>query len=108
MTLLCLANGTSIISETVFKDRFMHVGELKRMGADIRIEENSAIVNGVKKLTGAPVMATDLRASASLVLAGLVARGITEVGRVYHLDRGYELMEEKLSQLGANIKRVVE
>ena len=108
MTLLCLANGTSIISETVFKDRFMHVGELKRMGADIRLEENSAIVNGVKKLNGAPVMATDLRASASLVLAGLAARGITEVSRVYHLDRGYELMEEKLSQLGANIKRVGE
>jgi len=108
MTLLCLANGNSIISETVFKDRFMHVGELKRMGADIRLEENSAIVNGVKKLNGAPVMATDLRASASLVLAGLAARGITEVSRVYHLDRGYELMEEKLSQLGANIKRVGE
>ena len=81
-----------IISETVFKDRFMHVGELKRMGADIRLEENSAIVNGVKKLNGAPVMATDLRASASLVLAGLAARGITEVSWVYHLDRGYELM----------------
>ena len=108
MTLLCLANGTSIISENVFKDRFMHVGELKRMGADIRLEENSAIVNGVKKLNGAPVMATDLRASASLVLAGLAAREITEVSRVYHLDRGYELMEEKLSQLGANIKRVGE
>ena len=108
MTLLCLANGTSIISETVFKDRFMHVGELKRMGADIRLEGNSAIVTGVKKLNGAPVMATDLRASASLVLAGLAARGITEVSRVYHLDRGYELMEEKLSQLGATIKRVGE
>lgn len=108
MALLCLANGPSIISETIFEDRFMHVGELKRMGADIRLERNSAVVNGVKKLTGAPVMATDLRASASLVLAGLAARGITEVSRVYHLDRGYELMEEKLSQLGANIKRVGE
>jgi UDP-N-acetylglucosamine 1-carboxyvinyltransferase len=108
MALLCLADGSSIISETVFKDRFMHVGELKRMGADIRVEENSAIVNGAKKLYGAPVMATDLRASASLVLAGLVARGVTEVNRVYHLDRGYERMEEKLSKLGANIKRVEE
>jgi UDP-N-acetylglucosamine 1-carboxyvinyltransferase len=86
----------------------MHVGELKRMGADIRLEGNSAIVNGVEKLCGAPVMATDLRASASLVLAGLVAHGKTEVSRVYHLDRGYELVEEKLSQLGADIQRVGE
>ncbi|MBW2183806.1 MAG: UDP-N-acetylglucosamine 1-carboxyvinyltransferase [Deltaproteobacteria bacterium] len=108
MALVCLANGSSIISETIFEDRFMHVGELKRMGADIRLERNSAVVNGVKKLKGAPVMATDLRASASLVLAGLAARGITEVSRIYHLDRGYELMEEKLSRLGANIKRVGE
>jgi UDP-N-acetylglucosamine 1-carboxyvinyltransferase len=106
MTLLCLAEGTSIISETVFPDRFMHVGELKRMGAQIRIEGNSAIVNGVDKLCGAPVMATDLRASASLVLAGLVAQGETEVSRIYHLDRGYERMEEKLSKLGADIQRV--
>ena len=108
MALLCMANGSSIISETIFEDRFMHVGELKRMGADIRLERNGAVVNGVKKLNGAPVMATDLRASASLVLAGLAARGITEVSRIYHLDRGYELMEEKLSRLGANIKRVGE
>ncbi len=108
MALLCLSNGSSIISETIFEDRFMHVGELKRMGADIRLERNSAVVTGVKKLNGAPVMATDLRASASLVLAGLAARGITEVSRIYHLDRGYELMEEKLSRLGANIKRVGE
>ena len=106
MTLLCLAEGTSIISETIFTDRFMHVGELKRMGAQIRIEGNSAIVNGVDKLCGAPVMATDLRASASLVLAGLVAQGETEVSRIYHLDRGYERMEEKLSKLGADIQRV--
>lgn len=106
MSLLCLADGSSIISETIFKDRFMHVGELKRMGADIRTEGNSAIVNGVKKLCGAPVMATDLRASASLVIAGLVARGVTELNRVYHLDRGYERVEEKLSQLGADIERV--
>ena len=106
MTLLCLSEGTSIISETVFPDRFMHVGELKRMGAQIRIEGNSAIVNGVDTLCGAPVMATDLRASASLVLAGLVAQGETEVSRIYHLDRGYERMEEKLSKLGADIQRV--
>jgi len=108
MTLLCLAEGSSIISETIFNDRFMHVGELKRMGADIRLEGNSAVVNGVEKLCGAPVMATDLRASASLVLAGLVAHGETEVSRVYHLDRGYERVEEKLSQLGADIQRVGE
>jgi len=108
MTLLCLAEGSSIISETIFSDRFMHVGELKRMGADIRLEGNSAFVNGVKKLTGAQVMATDLRASASLVLAGLVAHGATEISRIYHLDRGYEHVEEKLSRLGADIKRVGE
>jgi UDP-N-acetylglucosamine 1-carboxyvinyltransferase len=108
MTLLCLAEGSSIISETIFSDRFMHVGELKRMGADIRLEGNSAFVSGVKKLTGAQVMATDLRASASLVLAGLVAKGGTEISRIYHLDRGYEHVEEKLSRLGADIKRVGE
>lgn len=108
MTLLCLAEGSSIISETIFSDRFMHVGELKRMGADIRLEGNSAFVNSVKKLTGAQVMATDLRASASLVLAGLVAHGRTEISRIYHLDRGYEHVEEKLSRLGADIKRVGE
>ncbi|MBW2652952.1 MAG: UDP-N-acetylglucosamine 1-carboxyvinyltransferase, partial [Deltaproteobacteria bacterium] len=106
MTLLCLAEDSSIISETIFSDRFMHVGELKRMGADIRLEGNSAFVSGVKKLTGAQVMATDLRASASLVLAGLVAHGRTEISRIYHLDRGYEHVEEKLSRLGADIKRV--
>ncbi len=108
MTLLCLVEGSSIVTETIFKDRFMHVGELRRLGADIRVEGNTAIVNGVKKLYGAPVMATDLRASASLVLAGLVAEGVTEVSRVYHLDRGYERMEVKLSQLGADIQRVKE
>ena len=108
MTLLCLAEGSSIISETIFSDRFMHVGELKRMGADIRLEGNSAFVSGVKKLTGAQVMATDLRASASLVLAGLVAHGRTEISRIYHLDRGYEHVEEKLSRLGADITRVGE
>ena len=108
MALLCLAEGTSIISETIFEDRFMHVGELKRLGANIRLEGNSAVIKGVKELCGAPVMATDLRASASLVIAGLVARGTTEISRVYHLDRGYECMEEKLSQLGADIQRVEE
>jgi UDP-N-acetylglucosamine 1-carboxyvinyltransferase len=108
MALLCLAEGTSIISESIFEDRFMHVGELKRMGANIRLEGNSAIVNGVDTLCGAPVMATDLRASASLVLAALVARGETEITRVYHLERGYECVEDKLSQLGAAIETVTE
>jgi len=108
MALLCLARGTSIVTETIFEDRFMHVGELKRLGADIRLEGNSAVINGVQELCGAPVMATDLRASASLVLAGLVARGVTEISRVYHLDRGYEHMEEKLVKLGADIQRVDE
>lgn len=108
MALLCLARGTSIITETIFEDRFMHVGELKRMGANIRLDGNSAVLNGVNELCGAPVMATDLRASASLVIAGLVAHGVTEISRVYHLDRGYENMEEKLSKLGADIQRVDE
>jgi UDP-N-acetylglucosamine 1-carboxyvinyltransferase len=108
MALLCLAEGTSIISESIFEDRFMHVGELKRMGANIRLEGNTAIVNGVDTLCGAPVMATDLRASASLVLAALVARGETEITRVYHLERGYECVEDKLSQLGAAIETVTE
>lgn len=108
MALLCLAEGTSIISESIFEDRFMHVGELKRMGANIRLEGSSAIVNGVDKLCGAPVMATDLRASASLVLAALVAQGETEITRVYHLERGYERVEDKLSQLGATIHTLAE
>ena len=108
MALLCLAEGTSIISESIFEDRFMHVGELKRMGANIRLEGNSAIVTGVATLSGAPVMATDLRASASLFLAALVARGETEITRVYHLERGYESVEDKLSQLGAAIQTVNE
>lgn len=101
-----VAEGTGIISETVFENRFMHVHELQRMGADIRLEGNTAVTSGVKKLTAAPVMATDLRASASLVLAGLVAKGDTEVDRIYHIDRGYEGIEEKLSKLGAQIRRV--
>ena len=101
-----VAEGTGVISETVFENRFMHVLELQRMGADIRLEGNTAVVRGVERLTGAPVMATDLRASASLVIAGLVAAGATLVERIYHLDRGYECIEEKLSQLGARIRRV--
>lgn len=101
-----VADGVGTISETVFENRFMHVHELRRMGADISLEGNTAITTGVKKITGAPVMATDLRASASLVLAGLVADGSTTVDRIYHIDRGYECIEEKLSQLGARIHRV--
>jgi len=101
-----IAEGTSTIVETVFENRFMHVQELQRMGADIEVEGNTAIVRGVDKLSAAPVMATDLRASASLILAGLIAEGETEVQRIYHIDRGYEIIEEKLSQLGANIRRI--
>jgi UDP-N-acetylglucosamine 1-carboxyvinyltransferase len=101
-----VAEGTSTIVETVFENRFMHVQELQRMGADIEVEGNTAIVRGVNKLTAAPVMATDLRASASLIMAGLIAEGETEVQRIYHIDRGYEIIEEKLSQLGANIRRI--
>lgn len=108
MAMMGIANGLSVITENVFENRFMHVSELKRMGADIKIEGRNAIIKGRPLLSGAPVMATDLRASASLVLAGLAARGITEVSRVYHLDRGYEKIEEKLLKLGAKIKRVKE
>ena len=102
----CISEGNGTITENVFENRFMHVQELQRMGANIKLEGNTAICNGVKKLIGAPVMATDLRASASLVLAGLVAEGETIVDRIYHIDRGYETIEEKLSQLGAEIKRI--
>ncbi len=101
-----IAEGNAVITENVFENRFMHVHELQRMGADIKLEGNTAIVNGIKRLKAAPVMATDLRASASLVLAGLVADGETEVDRIYHIDRGYETIEEKLLQLGAKIKRI--
>lgn len=101
-----VAEGVATITETVFENRFMHMLEMRRLGADIRIEGNTAIVRGVPSLTAAPVMATDLRASASLVLAGLVARGATDVHRIYHIDRGYECIEEKLQQLGAQIKRL--
>jgi UDP-N-acetylglucosamine 1-carboxyvinyltransferase len=105
MALNSVAQGTATVTETIFENRFMHVQELRRLGADIEVEGNTAIVRGVNVLQGAAVMATDLRASASLVLAGLVAKGETLVDRVYHLDRGYECIEEKLSQLGARIKR---
>jgi UDP-N-acetylglucosamine 1-carboxyvinyltransferase len=106
MALMALGKGLSVITETVFENRFMHVSELTRMGADIVIQGRSAIVKGVPELRGAPVMATDLRASASLILAGLAARGQTELSRVYHIDRGYQAIEKKLSALGANIERV--
>ena len=101
-----VAEGTGTITETVFENRFMHAQELRRLGANIELKGNTAIIRGVPKLTGAPIMATDLRASASLVLAGLVADGQTMVDRVYHIDRGYENIEEKLSQLGARIRRI--
>jgi len=108
IALLCLAGGNSVITEKIYPERFMHVAELLRMGANIRKEGPTAIVTGVKHLIGAPVMASDLRASAALVLAGLVARGKTTVKRIYHIDRGYERIEDKLRQLGANIQRVSE
>jgi len=106
MAMMTIANGTSIIKETIFENRFMHVAELKRMGANITIEGNTATVRGVKKLKGAPVMATDLRASASLVIAGLIAEEETIIDRIYHLDRGYEELDKKLIKLGAKIKRI--
>ncbi len=106
MALMTVAEGLSVIRETIFENRFIHVSELKRMGADITIKDRNAIVKGVECLTGAPVMVSDLRAGAALVIAGLIAEGETEVLRVYHLDRGYEGMEKKLSKLGAKIKRV--
>ncbi len=102
----CIAEGVGVVTETVFENRFMHVHELRRLGADIRLEGNSVVVKGIEHMSGAPVMATDLRASASLVLAGLVAHGDTIVDRVYHIDRGYECIEEKLSGLGAHIRRL--
>ncbi len=105
MVLMSVAGGLSVISETIFENRFIHVSELRRLGADVMVSGNTAMVRGVSHLSGAPVMATDLRASASLVLAGLVARGVTEVRRVYHLDRGYEAIEKKFAQLGAVIRR---
>jgi UDP-N-acetylglucosamine 1-carboxyvinyltransferase len=106
MALNVIAEGTSRVTETIFENRFMHVNELLRLGADIRVEGHTAIVRGVQQLSGAPVMATDLRASASLILAGLVAEGDTTIDRIYHLDRGYENIEEKLGALGAQIRRI--
>jgi UDP-N-acetylglucosamine 1-carboxyvinyltransferase len=105
MALMCISKGASAITETIFENRMMHVAELRRMGADIRVIGNAAIVKGVETLSGAKVMATDLRASASLIMAGLAAYGTTEVSRIYHIDRGYEKIEEKLNSLGANIVR---
>ena len=106
MAMDCIAEGVGTVTETIFENRFMHVQELQRLGADIRIEGHTAVVHGVERLGGAPVMATDLRASASLILAGLVAEGETTIDRIYHLDRGYERIEAKLSALGARIKRI--
>jgi UDP-N-acetylglucosamine 1-carboxyvinyltransferase len=108
MALMTLAEGSGVIKETIFENRFMHVPELSRMGANIKLSGNSAVVRGVDGLKGAPVMASDLRASASLVIAGLAAEGRTEVSRIYHLDRGYERMEEKLQGVGATVERVAE
>jgi UDP-N-acetylglucosamine 1-carboxyvinyltransferase len=108
MVLMCLADGLSVISETIFENRFIHVSELQRMGADITVSGNAAVVKGGRRLNGAPVMASDLRASASLILAGLAAEGTTEVARVYHIDRGYERIEEKLADLGGRLWRVRE
>ena len=105
MALNCVAEGVGVINETIFENRFMHVNELLRLGADIRVEGHTAIVRGAAQLSGAPVMATDLRASASLILAGLVASGETTIDRIYHLDRGYENIEGKLGALGATIRR---
>ena len=106
MAMMCLADGTSLLEETLFENRFMHAPELMRMGAKIDVQGGTAKVQGVSKLKGAPVMATDLRASVSLILAGLGAEGETKVARVYHLDRGYENLVSKLSDVGANIKRI--
>jgi UDP-N-acetylglucosamine 1-carboxyvinyltransferase len=108
MVLMALAPGISIITERIFESRFMHVSELARLGADIAIEGPSAIVKGGRALSGAQVMASDLRASAALVIAGLAAKGVTQVNRVYHLDRGYERLDEKLCTLGAGIERIAE
>jgi UDP-N-acetylglucosamine 1-carboxyvinyltransferase len=106
MAINCVADGAATIRETIFENRFMHAVELSRLGADIEINGNTAVVKGVARLEGAAVMATDLRASASLVVAGLVAEGETVIDRIYHLDRGYERIEEKLARLGARIRRI--
>jgi UDP-N-acetylglucosamine 1-carboxyvinyltransferase len=106
MALASVARGTAVVTETIFENRFMHVLELQRLGANISIQGNAAVVTGVERLQGASVMATDLRASASLVIAGLVAEGTTQIERIYHLDRGYEAIEAKLAALGARIERL--
>lgn len=106
MAMLCMADGSSVLTETIFENRYMHVPELNRMGAHIETKGRTAVVHGVEKLHGAEVMATDLRASMSLVIAGLAAEGETQVHRLYHLDRGYERLEEKLALVGAQIERV--
>ncbi len=106
MALMTTAKGTSVIRETIFENRFMHVQELARLGADIQLNGDMAVIKGVKQLTGAPVMATDLRASVSLVIAALIADGQTTINRVYHLDRGFEQLERKLSACGAQIERI--
>jgi UDP-N-acetylglucosamine 1-carboxyvinyltransferase len=106
MAVNCVAEGSAVIRETIFENRFMHAVELIRLGADIKIDASNAMVTGVERLDGATVMATDLRASASLVIAGLVAEGETLIERIYHLDRGYERIEEKLGQLGAQVRRI--
>ena len=106
MALATIAGGSALITETIFENRFMHALELQRLGADIAIQGNTAVVRGVERLQGAAVMATDLRASASLVIAGLVAEGETVIERIYHLDRGYEALEKKLGALGARVERI--
>ena len=106
MAINCIADGSAVIRETIFENRFMPAVELARIGADIQIDANNAVVTGVQKLTGATVMATDLRASACLVIAGLVAEGETTIERIYHLDRGYERIEDKLTLLGAQVSRI--
>jgi len=106
MALLSIVDGTSIVTETIFENRFMHISELKRMGANIKVDGRTAVIEGVKKLTGAQVKATDLRAGAALVLAGLAAEGETEISDVEHIDRGYYQFEKKLLSLGAKIKRI--
>ena len=106
MSLLTLVNGSSVITETVFENRFMHISELNRMGANIKIDGRTAFVEGVNKLTGCDVKATDLRAGAAMILAGLVAEGYTSIGDIYHIDRGYVNIEEKFRKIGANIQRI--
>jgi UDP-N-acetylglucosamine 1-carboxyvinyltransferase len=104
--LFALTPGISVVKDTIFPQRFMHCSELKRMGANIKVDSGTAIITGVSSLSGAPVMASDLRASAALVLAALAAEGTTEIHRLYHIDRGYEMLDEKLMMLGANVRRV--